>query len=170
MFKIDQTDVDKVLKFKKKMFWNKNHHHGSGSGTGTTPVASMKVNSSQQLNALDVNNKKLFNHSNLTSRSNSLHYISSGMSASSNRNSAIITPSSNGSSNGEISHNPGTTSNHGSSTSNVATSLANSTLKPFYNRLKKSHLFATKLEKICGPCSHENNRLPSQIMVIFPLF
>lgn len=39
-----------------------------------------------------------------------------------------------------------------------------STLKPFYNKLKKSHLFGTKLEKLCGAYSATNNQLPSQIM------
>jgi hypothetical protein len=35
---------------------------------------------------------------------------------------------------------------------------------PFYSKLKKYNLFGVKLEKICGPYSSTNNRLPVQIM------
>lgn len=43
---------------------------------------------------------------------------------------------------------------------------SNSNLKPFYSKLKKTHLFGVKLEKLCGPYSATNNKLPHQIMVI----
>jgi len=50
--------------------------------------------------------------------------------------------------------------------SNYSHSITNSTLKPFYSKLKKSHLFGVKLEKLCGVYSHSNCKLPSQIMVM----
>jgi len=51
--------------------------------------------------------------------------------------------------------------------SNYSHSITNSTLKPFYSKLKKTHLFGVKLEKLCGVYSHLNCKLPIQIMVMF---
>ncbi len=50
---------------------------------------------------------------------------------------------------------------------NYSQSITNSTLKPFYNKLKRTHLFGVKLEKFCGVYSHSNCKLPAQIMVSF---
>ena len=45
-----------------------------------------------------------------------------------------------------------------------------STSRPFYSKLKKSHLFGVKLEKLCGPYSANNFKLPPQIMVNMSTF
>lgn len=58
---------------------------------------------------------------------------------------------------------------HAANSVNSINSVSSGTHKaslPFYNRLKKSHhLFGSRLEKLCGPYSPENNRLPASIMV-----
>jgi hypothetical protein len=47
-----------------------------------------------------------------------------------------------------------------------STSLTNATLRPFYNKLKKTHLFGVKLEKLCGTynVNTNNTKLPIQIL------
>jgi hypothetical protein len=54
--------------------------------------------------------------------------------------------------------------------STITTSTNSSSLRPFYNKLKKTHLFGVKLEKLCGiyhPTG--NNQLPLPIIVIIVL-
>lgn len=49
-------------------------------------------------------------------------------------------------------------------TSHKLPSSSNATLKPFYSKLKKTHLFGIKLEKLCGVYGAQNCKLPVQIM------
>ena len=49
--------------------------------------------------------------------------------------------------------------------SSIPVDSSMSTSRPFYSKLKKSHLFGVKLEKLCGPYSATNLKLPPQIMV-----
>lgn len=88
-------------------------------------------------------------------RSNSLHYVTFDNNKPSSQSVILSSLQAFGSTNALSS-----TVN----TSGMASSIASSTLKPFYNKLKKSHLFGVKLEKICGAYSLTNNQLPPQIM------
>lgn len=70
-------------------------------------------------------------------RSNSLHHVYQGFTETSKSSKKSISTSS---------------------------SIATSTLRPLYHKLKRAHLFGVKLEKICGPYSATNCRLPVPIM------
>lgn len=163
------------------MFWstkntnhNHNYHHNSHHGSSTTSssggvLSEQNKNSSlsnQHLNKFDQlmlssgsnnTNKKTSIDSHLpvplnqANRSNSLHYVSSSSAAGSTTST----------------HPNAANSISNSKMNEMTASLASSTLKPFYNRLKNKthHLFGARLEKICGPYSPENNRLPPAIMV-----
>lgn len=116
-------------------------------------------------------------------RSNSLHYVSSNSNGVSGHTAAAggavgatfasYTSSRAVSSkppHGYHHHHGGESSSvHAANSVNSINSVSSGTHKaslPFYNRLKKSHhLFGSRLEKLCGPYSPENNRLPSSIMV-----
>lgn len=58
-----------------------------------------------------------------------------------------------------------TTSNN--NTNNKSQSITNTTLRPFYSKLKKTHLFGVKLDKLMGAYNPQTNyKLPPQIIVI----
>lgn len=146
-----------MQRLKKKMFWNKNLSSQRGLLTSSnqnlntiltkpelTKPITLVLNDNTIREELDV-------QQNSTQRSSSLHYVGSEA-ANTDKPSTHLKIS-------KKMHNSTNIS------SGVASSLANSTLKPFYNKLKKHYLFGTKLEKTCGPHSATNNQLPSQIMV-----
>ena len=56
--------------------------------------------------------------------------------------------------------------NNNSNTTTTTTASSNSSsLRPLYNKLKKTHLFGVKLEKLCGPYHPTaNNQLPLPII------
>jgi hypothetical protein len=142
------------------MFWNKNNATPSTTTAAAAAATTKAGTSIHHQNSLDINLKKSSMPqmtSNMTTRSNSLHYISTSAPTgiTNNRNSALVTTTTT---------NSEATAGH--TGANMATSIANSTLRPFYNRLKKSHLFGIKLEKICGNCTPDNNKLPAQIMFL----
>ena len=57
--------------------------------------------------------------------------------------------------------------NNTTTTTTTNTSSNSSSLRPFYSKLKKTHIFGVKLEKLCGPYHPTaNNQLPPQIIVI----
>jgi len=169
-------EVDRLHRLRKKMFWTKNSTNGSGNPkqlnqnslvqqqqqncTNNEPNESSSDNKSNKnlnFNTTNTNNNRfdlkktlktfenlnLINHQQIPKiRSNSLHYATKS---------------------NEI-------NKHAKGDAEPLTNVnshyySNSNLKPFYSKLKKTHLFGVKLEKLCGPYSATNNKLPHQIMV-----
>ena len=175
-------------KLRKKMFWTRNTNNTGGNSTKLNSstqqlnnILPIKQQSDQQHPPVSTKptnfNNKLLNSLKLADstqsiagqfRSNSLNYVGSFKQPPSNldthetinaqsKNKQTITNKS-----AEFISNTISNLSNGTNNSNAV----NSTLKPFYSKLKKSHLFGVKLDKLCGPYSPTNNRLPSQVMVI----
>lgn len=171
-------EVDRLHRLRKKMFWAKNSTNASSNSkqlnsnpqqqdflnceTNEPPFSDTNANTINKSNKLlnfnstNSNNRfdlkknlKHFDNLNLINqqipkiRSNSLHYATKS---------------------NEI--NKHTKGDSEQSTNVNSHYYSNSNLKPFYSKLKKTHLFGVKLEKLCGPYSATNNKLPHQIMVI----
>lgn len=146
-----EVEVDRLHRLRKKMFWNKSSNTTTRGSNQQLNLISNDINGKAYKNS-KINSFKLNDMNNNfgerlhTYRSNSLHYVNSN-----NRNYDFL--------------NENSTKKSSENVASGSLSLANSTLKPFYNKLKKSHLFGVKIEKICGPYSETNCRLPNPIMV-----
>lgn len=168
-------EVDRLHRLRKKMFWNRNSANATASTDSSvaakhsrsknnlesesdakiSTATSRHSNQHSAANRLDAkkNSKNWSNFTNTaalqipTLRSNSLHYTTKSNEI--NKFAKSDTEQS----------------------ANVGTHYhSNSNLKPFYSKLKKTHLFGVKLEKICGPYSTLNNKLPPQIMVSLDIY
>jgi len=145
-------------RLRKKMFWNKSSNNATRGSNQQLNLISNDINGkaykNSKLNSFKINDL----NNNLGERlhayrSNSLHYVNSN-----NRNYDFLNENNNSNNNKKSNDNGG---------GSGSLSLANSTLKPLYNKLKKSHLFVVKIEKICGAYSETNCKLPHPIMVNF---
>lgn len=159
---IPPKDLDHKLR--KKMFWSRNSAAVDNTSKLTDSfVKSVSIDQSSKkpanklLNSFKQNENALKNQTRSTSLSHGSSYKHRSESVNlSNLKSSVYKKTSSNDGIGKATSN--------SSSSHVG-AITNVTLKPFYNKLKKSHLFGVRLEKLCGPYSQGNQRLPVQIMV-----
>lgn len=153
------TEADKLQKLRKKMFWNRTN--SNVDSLSHQPVISLtKKPENKILNSFKQADCQT-NGGSIQFRSTSLSHASSCKQV---RSESVSVVKSSGLYSKKTSIPLNELNSHKLS-SNYSQSIANSTLKPFYSKLKKSHLFGVKLEKVCGIYSAANGKLPNQIMV-----
>ncbi|CAF0901665.1 unnamed protein product, partial [Brachionus calyciflorus] len=160
--KDNAVDTDRSDRIRKKMFWNKNSNNDLTSNLRRTMISSSNHHLETICDGTNSTRKSFIVASNTNPKDNSLN--NNVYTASIRSNSLHHVSHYNQIRNFDIKSNNRKNSTTFSSSNGITTNLANTTLKPFYHKLRKSHIFGVKLEKICGPYSNDNNQLPLPIM------